>query len=511
MRRPDCLAALLLLAAPALAEEPLGAIDWLRDPAPISLAQPLLAPLGDPPQVSGGANVPQVDVMPLDMPRPDAVGLLPSGTTGLPSTLWVASSTDVLTALFARIAPDPLPAVQALYYTLLLAEADPPADAGPDARFLKARIDALRSLGAVDPALALAERAGPERASLFDTWFDLALLSGNEDAACAALAQDPQLTTRFEARIYCGARAGDWQTAALTFETARAIGALPASMDGMLAQYLDPETIDDTVTLAPSARMTPLLFRLHEANGTPLPTRNLPRAFAAADLRGLSGWRAELEAAERLAHTGALPANQLLGLYTRQSPAASGGIWDRVARVQALEEALATGKTDRIEEILIPLWSDMKREGLAVVFAALYAAPLSEIELTGQAQRIAFDMALLSPDYELLATSYDATGRRSEFLQDLARGQPDPELARSNAERAIATAFQATEPDEDHAALLASGRLGQAIMAAALQLDSATPNQRSDIVAGLSTLRAVGLEDTARRAALQILLLRAGA
>ncbi len=497
------------MASPALAEEPLGAIDWLRDPPPINLAQPLLAPLAEP-QVSGGANVPPVDVMPLDMARPDAVGLLPGGTTGLPPSLWAASSTEALTSLFERIATDPLPSVQALYYTLLLAEADPPADSGPDARFLKARIAALRELGAVEPALALAERAGPERETLFDTWFGLALLTGNEDAACAALAQAPQLSARFEARIYCGARAGDWQTAALTFETARAIGVLPASMDGMLAQYLDPETIEGTPPLAPSDRMSPLLFRLHEANGTPLPTRNLPRAYAAADLRGLSGWRAELEAAERLAHTGALPANQLLGLYTRQSPAASGGIWDRVARIQALEEALSRGRHEQIEKILIPLWSDMKREGLAVVFAALYAEPLSNVALTGQATRIAFDMALLSPDYEGLARQHASDGRRAQFLKGLATGAPDPDLARGTAERAIATAFQTTEPSDDHADLLASGRLGQAIMAAALQLDSATPNQRTDIVAGLSTLRAVGLEDTARRAALQILLLRAG-
>ncbi|MCR9147274.1 MAG: hypothetical protein NXH74_08740 [Rhodobacteraceae bacterium] len=510
MKPTRILACLALLATPALADEPLGVIDWLRNPAPISLAQPLLAPLNEP-QISGGASVPQVEVMPLDMPRPDAVGLLPGNTTGLPATLWTASSTDALSAQFARIANDPLPAIQALYYTLLLAEADPPADAGPDARFLKARIAALQKLGAVEPALALAERAGPQRKSLFDTWFDLALLSGNEDAACKALARQPQLTDRFETRIFCGARTGDWQTAALTFETARAVGALPAPLDGMLAQYLDPETIENTPELAPPSRMTPLLFRLHEANGTPLPTRNLPRAFAIADLRGLSGWRAELEAAERLAHTGALPANRLLGLYTIQAPAASGGIWDRVARVQDLETALADRDIAGIEAGLPALWSDMKREGLAVVFAALYAEPLSKITLTGPAARIAFDMALLSPDYELLAATYPAQGRRAQFMRDLARGAPDPGLARNTAERAIATAFQPTDASGDHTALLRAGRLGQAIMAAALQLDSATPNQRLDLVAGLQTLRAVGLEDTARRAALQILLLKAGA
>ncbi|WP_135507455.1 hypothetical protein [Roseovarius aestuariivivens] len=510
MKRLNLTALFALACSPALAETPLGAIDWLKDPAPISVAQPLLKPLGQP-QSGTGATVPDVEVMPLDTAKPDAVGLLPSATTGLPPTLWQASTTDTLTSLFARISPDPLPAIQALYYTLLLAEAEPPADAGPDARFLKARLDALHDLGAVEPALALAERAGPSQEPLFDQWFDLALLNGNEDAACAALADNPRLTDRFEARIFCGARMGDWQTAALTYETARAVGALAPPLDSMLAQYLDPETIEGAEQLAPSSRMTPLLFRLHEANGAPLPTRNLPRAYAVTDLRGVSGWRAELEAAERLAHTGALPANRLLGLYTQQSPAASGGIWDRVARVQALEAAIADQDTDAVETVLIPLWSDMKREGLAVVLSALYAAPLAEMDLTGQAGRIAFDMALLSPNYEVLAAEFRPEGRRAAFLAGLAQGNPDPELARSVAEQAIATAFATQDASTAQADLLKNGRLGQAILSAALQLDSATPNQGPDIIAGLSTLRAVGLEDTARRAALQILLLRAGA
>ena len=46
---------------------------------------------------------------------------------------------------------------------------------------------------------------------------------------------------------------------------------------------------------------SPLLFRLHEAIGEPLPTGALPRAYAVADLRDLAGWKPQLEAAERLA------------------------------------------------------------------------------------------------------------------------------------------------------------------------------------------------------------------
>ena len=159
--------AALLVPGLALAEEPLSAIDWLTQPAPVSVAQPLVQPLANPP-VTEGVTVPSVTVLPLDDVRPDAVGLLPSSTTGLPRSLWSASETDTLVAQLSRLGDTPLPAIQALYYTLLLAEADPPSDAAENARFLRARVDALRRYGAVDAALALLERAGADTTLLFD-------------------------------------------------------------------------------------------------------------------------------------------------------------------------------------------------------------------------------------------------------------------------------------------------------------------------------------------------------
>lgn len=501
----------MVMASPALAQEPLGAIDWLRDPAPISVARPLETPLQPPPETDvEGAVVPQVEVMPLDGARPDAAGLLPGSTTGLPPDLWAGSNTDTLASLFSRLPPDPLPAIQALYYTLLLAEAEPPADTAADARFLRARLGALRRMGAVEPALALVQQAGPYDDGLFDHWFDLALLTGTEEEACAALTQDPDLSDRYDARIYCGARAGDWRTAALTYETATALGVLDAPSARLLAHFLDPETIDADMSLAPTSDMTPLLYRLYEAAGTPLPTRNLAREYAVADMRGLTGLKAEIEAVERLTRTGAVPANRLLGLYTDQSPAASGGVWDRVAGVQDLEQGIVDEDGAAVSQLLPELWRDMKREGLAVAFATLFAEPLSKMELTGRGRDAAFEVTLLSQDYETLAPKFAGDAARDGFLVGLAQGAPDAALANEAPEIAIAEAFAATAAHSDHADLLEAGRLGQAILTAALQLDTAGPNQTSDIVAGLATLRAVGLEDTARRAALEILLLKAG-
>ena len=341
MRQAKALLVSLLMVSAAQAQEPLSAIDWLDEPVSVSVAAPLAVPLNAPP-VADGVAVPHVTVMPLDAQQSDSVGLLPGSTTGLPTTLWQASTTDRLSAQLSNLPATPLPATQALYYTLLLAEADAPADAGTDARFLKARLDALSKFGAVDPALALMERAGPETEPLFDRWLDLSLLAGAEDAPCAALAKRPSLSPRYSARIFCTARAGDWQTAALTYETAQALGLLTPLHADLLAQFLDPETIDNGPALAPPPEMTPLTFRLYEAMGRPLPTGGLPRAYAMADLRPTAGWKARLEAAERLAQAGALPSNRLLGLYTERKPAASGGVWDRVAAIQDFDRALSS-------------------------------------------------------------------------------------------------------------------------------------------------------------------------
>lgn len=497
---------LALAAWPANAQdEPLSAIDWLNSHTTVSVAQPRVAIPGAPP-VSDRIEVPDVDVMLLDTALPDAVGLLPQSTTGLPPTLWQESRASRIIARLNRLPDRPLPATQALYYTLVLAEAEPPADTGQGAPLLKARIGALRGYGAVAPARALLERAGPMRREVFDQWLDLSLLDGAEDAPCRAIVEDPRPSADYATRIFCTARTGDWNTAALTFETAHALDLLPPVQAALLAQFLDPEVVDDAPSLAPRSDMNPLTFRLYEAVGRPMPTRNLPRAFAMADLRGTSGWKAEIEAAERLARTGALPTNRLLGLYTNRKPAASGGVWDRVEAVQAFDDALTRKAPKDIARTLPPVWSQMRAQGLAVVFAEMFGESLAKIELTGTARTLASRVALLSPLYEAAAQDID-TQSPLAFHAGLAQGSPPADQAKTPQQQAIAKAFSSTAPAPRDTPLLEAGKLGEAILAAATRLDQADPADTDDLAAALSTLRAVGLEDTARRAALQRLLL----
>ena len=154
---PSRLAGLLLLVAtgtPALAAEPLSAIDWLSD----SVAAP---PVPATPSIAAApAAIPPVETLPLGAPLPDGIGLLSAESAGLSRTLWRGSKTTELVELVSSEPRDLLPAPKALLKRLLLAELDPPADAGADGRLLIARIDRLLELGALDEAAALLDVAG---------------------------------------------------------------------------------------------------------------------------------------------------------------------------------------------------------------------------------------------------------------------------------------------------------------------------------------------------------------
>jgi hypothetical protein len=494
--------------------QPLSAIDWLSDdklppdprlrPPGAPLAGPL--PLSEPP-VSNSVETPDVTVTPLDSAGLDAVGLLPASVSGLPLSLWQGSRTLDLVTLIDQPARMGLPAMQALLYTLLLAEADAPLDAGRDSRLLQARVDALMRLGAVEPAQALMERAGPENAALFARWFDATLLTGAEDTACAALMRAPHLSPSYGAQVFCTARRGDWAAAMLTLDTARALEAIPETEADLLARFMDPELFEDMPLPRAPVRPSPLVFRLYEALGEPLPTAPLPRAFAVADLRDTAGWRAQIEAAERLASSGALAANRLLGIYSERQPAASGGVWDRVAAVQRFDEAIRSGNPEAVASTLPRVWSAMQAADLGVAFASLYSPSLMRLDLRGQAGSLAYGIALLGPDYEAAAQARGPEQPEMAFVTALARGQLETMTASTALQEAILQGFTAGGAPEDMAALLAERRLGEAVLRTIQTIQRAAQGDLGGLAAGLATLRAIGLEDTARRSALQLLLM----
>lgn len=499
-------AAFIPANAPAQQEgAPLSAIDWLelqaRVPAPDR-------PRPTEPPVALTATVPKISVSPLDeAPAPDAVGLLSPAVTGFPQSLWQNSRTSELTRLVAAQRVEGQPAMQGLFYSLLLAEALPPADAGPGAQLLLARLDKLAEMGAVEPAEALAARAGPATPTLFARWFELSLLLGDTTEPCAMLRARMSLSPDYGPRIFCLARSGDWSAAATVLDTARALDALGQPMADLLMRFLDPEA-GEGPELAPSPKPSALEIQVREAIGAPLPPSALPRRFAILALDGDLGWRAQIEAAERLARFGAISENRLLGIYTDRAPAASGGVWDRVAAVQRLDAALAADDAEAAGAAIADAWPQLAAAGLRVPFARLFGADLAALPLSGRARDIAVEVALLSPDYETLAREIDTGSPRARFLAALAAGTPWRVSAPDARASAIAEGFEAPPPAE-LAPLIEGGRLGETILRAMRLYASGRAGDLPDLSAALATFRAVGLEDTARRAGLEAVLLAA--
>lgn len=496
--------AAMVVPGPALAQGgPLSAIDWLSETL---RAQPdLVHP--DEPGTSAGAGTETIAVTPLGEVSNDAVGLLPAAVSGLPADLWGNSPSAELAGLFDRLHEGLLPAPRDLLLTMLLAELDPPADSDPGHDLFHARIDTLVDLGAVDQAHALLERAGPDDPESFARYFDTSLLLGAEDTACTRLVAAPGLAPGLAARIFCLARTGDWGAAALTLETGRALGDLSGAEDAILARYLDPETFEGVPDLAPPSRPSPLVFRLYEAIAEPIPTNLLPLPFAQADLQLNTGWKAQIEAAERLARSGVLDANRLLGLYTDRQPAASGGVWDRVAAIQQFDAALDGGASPELETALSRAWTVLAAADLEPVFARLYGRRLQGLALTGEAARIAFEVGLLSDAYELAATARQPEDDRERFLRAVARGDLAGAPTPGPVARAIASGFLAAGPPERLAELVRGGNLGEAILRALIMSQGAAGGDTAKLQGAIALLRAVRLEDVARRLALQAMIL----
>ncbi len=483
------------------AEAPLSAIDWLSD----SIATPPETPDtgGD---VATSATPGAIDVTPLGGPIADAAGLLPPSATGLPRDLWGPAGTEDIVAALDAVPETPLPSLRNLLITLLLAEANAPSDSGKDDRLLLARVDRLLETGALDRAAALLERAGAETPERFRRYFDIALLQGTETEACERMLARPDISPTYPARIFCLARGGDWQAAAVTLETANSLGILSPAEDLLLARFLDSEIIDEGLIAPDNRPPSPLMFRMSEAVGEPIPTTTLPLPYAWADLRDTRGWKAQIEAGERLARHGVLSGNRLVGHYLRQRPSASGGVWERVAAIQQLQVDLAEGNAEKIDRDLSSVWIEMRDAGLHHVFAAQYGKELAALPLSGPAATLALRIGLRSPAYEEVALAARAEDVQLRFLLALARGVPETAVAPGTMSLSVRQGFAADAPPPALQRYVASGRVGEAILKALTLFNEGAAGDPDGISDAIALLRSLGLESTARRAALELLL-----
>ena len=492
-------ALLLGVGASAAVAQDFAPPDWLSDV--------LIAPHRD---VASSAIPAPITAMPLGASRLDAVGLLPPAMTGLPSNLWGPSETAELTRLFRRVPTEGLPAMLAFTEMLALAELDAPVGSGAEATLFLARLDMLLARGALEPARALAERAGPTDPDLFRRFFDISLLTGQPGRACSAMRANPDIAPAFPARIFCLARTGDWSAAALSLGTGAALGHISDPDADLIARFLDPELFEGAPPLAPDPSITPLFYEMRAAIGERPSSTYLPPAFAHSDLADIAGWNAQLAAAERLIRNNAIAPQEWLAIATRHRSSISGEMWERARLLQEIDSAVLAGDARRVGAVLPDALTAMEDAGLAVAFADLFGEALLRLPLTGEAATIAHRVVLLSPSYGRLADRRSAQSPQEAFLFAVARGEPAPAPQRDPVSQAVARAFAGTDRPARYASLIEDGRLGEALLQAALVLMS-DPGDADDLGDALRLFRSFGLEDVARRAALQMMLLEPSA
>ena len=486
--------------APEAEPRPLSAIDWLSDSV-----QPAPAPEApaEPPRTA--AAVPSVQVAPLDVPVPDRFGLIDARELGLPAGLWGSSVAADLATMVAALPETRLPALRQLIKDLMLARLDPPVDAMSDDSLYLARLDKLLALGQLDAAQGLIAAAGAPEPRRFRRHFDIALLQGTENAACRVIETTPDISPTFPARIFCLARTGEWEVAALTLGTAEALGMLTPEEDALLLHFLDPELFEGEPLPPLPETVSPLMFRLYEAVGERPATEALPVAFAVADLSRNMGWKARLQAAERLAAAGALPGRDLVEIMRERAPAASGGVWDRVAAVQAMAAAIDTGDQSAFLEALPEVWRLAERAGYAGALAPWIARSLADIPDDRSAPHAAMEIALMAGRDDL-ARRFATSGAEDRTLIAAASGRPQDMAGTTPLVQAIRRALSGLPPSESYRLELDEGRGGEALLRAIAALApgaEADPNAVGD---ALSVLGRLGMDRAARQIAVDILI-----
>ncbi|WP_299358423.1 hypothetical protein [uncultured Paracoccus sp.] len=466
------------------------------------------------PGVAGSATPPPVTVTRLGQGNPDAAGVQSAQAAGLSPGLWQGMTADAVADALARTDMR-LPALRKMLRRILTAQLEvPPPRNLPQGGLLLARVDRLIDQGDLPAARALLQAAGPGNPQLFRRSFDLDLLTGEDAQACAALSQRPGLVQDMATRIYCLALNGDWAAAAVALHGAQPLGLVDPRTAALLARFLDDAYAEQSEDLPPPPKPSPLVFRLYESVGQPLPTPSLPLIYAWADLGENGGWKPRLEAAERLARAGLLPARQLHEIYSEQRPAASGGVWDRAAALQAVIAALDAGDQTTLDTVLPAALSRFAAAGLAPELAGMIADRLPAKPPAGGAAAPTVTLRLLAG---LPVQPPAGTPSFPRWLAGFAAGSPPMPLPDNDPGGRAAALAPAFDDGADAPAQGAVGTdavqgqeasgSGRALLGAMADVDAGLDSDLGRAARGLAALSALGHEATARQAAVELMLL----
>lgn len=501
-----------LLALPALAQAPISAIGWLsesiKNPPPFEIApeQPPLVPT---------LSLEVAEKKYLMGVSPDAIGLLAPSVTGFPANMWGDMSVREV-ANILRIFPEQgTPEGRALFRRILLAQANPPHGDQQLGLVLQARVDRLFALGALDAAEALVTLNQPVTRTMFSRTFDIAILTDRTLKICQAIADAPALSEDLSQKVYCLARGGDWNAAAITLSLGATIGAIAPLREELLIRFLDPELFEGAPDPAIPEPLVPMDFVLREASVLPRPAGLLPLPYLYRDTALRAALRQRIEATERLVKSGALPASLLFSAYRTGQSASSGGVWGRHHAVQALDNALETGQPQKIAQAIKTANQALGDIGLLTALAEEYGERLATLPYDpayGDVVDITVDLVhlanLTTPDWE----RHDSSAPRRDLAQKLVQHSPLQTDDKTEAlSQAICDALSGNVPEtaarQRLQDMLALGNTAEAVLGALALLANGAAGDPGSIGTGLYILTQAGQEAAARRIAVQILLL----
>jgi hypothetical protein len=496
---PKALALLISgLALPGLAAEPRSAIPWLSESVRKAGTQGLVP--------APAALDPSISALPLSRLNRDGTGLIGPAVSGFPADLWGSSDRRLIARKILDFPAGGLPAVQGLFHQILIAETA--AGPGPESGLFLARIDRLLAMGALDDAEALLARAGAPDAESFRRMVDIGLLTGRTAPSCDRFAENPALAPTLPIRVFCLARSGDWDAAALTLSVGIEIGDVGAEQGELLTMFLDPHLFEDSHEPLVPAELSAFDFVIREALALPRPEGTLPLAFLHADLVRDAPMRHRIEASERLIRTTAITPTQLFAAWRAGRPAASGGIWDRAAAVQALDAAITLGGRADIIASFKTLMAHCSEPSLAAAVAREYWPALIALEPGPDAQEI-FDALLLAGQSDAAALWLPPGDAVAALALGLA-GQDVSVDFRDNPKAAALLAGFSDRADlssrgQELGQLLDSGQRGEALLGA-LALLTDTGLDPREIPGAINVLRRAGFEKSARAIAVETLL-----
>ena len=453
------------------------------------------------------SNLPEIEVTKLDDVKRSSVGLLPPTVTGFPTSLWKESQADDLVGLLRNLGSPTCPAVQKLLFQMLLAEAEAPLTTDSAEEFLSERISILIEAGAIDPAIALLERASPLPPKLVPKLFEASLLGSQYEPACKQVLDLGANYQNDASRIYCYALEGDWLTASLIYNTSKALDNTETSTLLLLGEFLEIEEPSEQLLPLNEMALSPLDFRLYETLGYHIIRENLGNAFIFGDLSGDNGWYAQLIAAEKLAENGVIDANRFLGIFTAYDPPSSDGIWERVRAIQQLDKALSlSSSTKEVELALENAWKLFQYSPNSAIFAEVFTPRLLDIELTPNSEIMAIKIGMLSSSFDVVISKSIAINALEPIVFAFTNQEAKFARPTTTLEKTLLDAFYRPRIPSYARLQLADGKLGEVILNALIQLERGIAGDMQDLLESISTLRHVGLERVSQRTALWLVL-----